>query len=246
MSDSVRASTLTRWRARRLSEDARATLDRPPVADDGPRVPRTLVVGLDPHRVLLFGSGPLIGYGVRTRNDAVDGHLARLLADRTGRGVVVESRVRLGLPVTDAVPSLGAAGTITFGVAVWAPRFGEELRHGNTERARTAIGAMLDRFRATSQIPLVLCHLPKPVGLDWRTTLRRPRVAAFNRALTEEAAAVPGVTTIGIGTYRPGQAPSEYGAAWHRSIAEHLAPAVLRALQAPSSASLVPARPDGA
>jgi hypothetical protein len=234
---STRASVVTRWRARRLSEDARATLDRAPVADDGGTAMRTMVVGLDPLRVLLFGSGPLIGYGVRERKDAVDGALARLLAERTGRGVIVESRVRLRLPIVEAVSSLGGAGTVTFGVAVWAPRFGEELQHSDVERARTAIRAMLHQFRAESNIPLVVCHLPKPIGLDWRTALRRPRLVAFNHALSEEAASVAGVSAVGIGTYRPNQ-PSEYGPAWHRSIAEQLAPAVLRALDVPPLARL--------
>jgi hypothetical protein len=232
MAGPARASTVTRWRARRLSEEARAALDRPPVMDDGTTALRTLVVGLDPLRVLLFGSGPLIGYGVRTRGDAVDGPLAQLLAESTGRGVILENRVRLGLPIEDAVGSLGGAGTATFAAAVWAPRFGEELRNADTERCRSAVRTMLQQFRAESRIPLVLCHLPEPLGLDWRTLLRRPRVAGFNRILTEEAAAVPGVTAVAIGSYRPLD-PRSTLAPWHRAFAEHLAPAVTRALQTP-------------
>ena len=221
-----------RWHARRLSEGARAALDRPPVADDGPGVERTLVVGLDPLRILLFGSGPLIGYGVRARKDAVDGPLAELLADATGRGVIVESRLRLGLPMADAVASLGGAGTTTFAVAVWAPRFGEELRHSDTERCRTSIRAMLQQFRTHSPIPLIVCHLPEPLGHDWRTMLRRPRVARFNRILSEEAASASGVTAVAIGSYRPTD-PRSTPAPWHRGVAERLVPAVLRAIGAP-------------
>jgi hypothetical protein len=227
-----RASAVTRWHARRLSEGARAALDRPPVADDGPAVLRSLVVGPDPLRVLLFGSGPLIGYGVRTRKDAVDAPLAQLLADSTGRGVIVESRVRLSLPVAEAVRSLGGAGTATFAVAVWAPRFGEELLYSDPERCRSSIETMLRQFRAQSAIPLVICHLPDPLGFDWRTLLRRPRVAGFNRIVTEAASSVPGVTAVAIGTYRPTDAAST-PAPWHRALAEHLAPAVLEALRTP-------------
>jgi hypothetical protein len=235
----VRVRVATRWWARRLSEHARASLDRAPVADDSSGVLRTTIVGLDPLRILLFGSGALTGYGVRARKDAVDGQLAQLLADRTGRGAIIESRVRLGLPIGEAVRSLGGAGTATFGVAVWAPRFGEELQHVDTERCRSAIRAMLQQYRAESQVPLIVCHLLTPLGLDWRTTLRRPRIAHFNRILTEEASMVPGVTPAAIGTYRPGAAPdpraaaAAYGVPWHRGMAEHLAPTVLLALGVP-------------
>jgi len=232
MVGSSRASAVTRWRARRLSEGARATLDRPPVVDDGAGVLRTMVVGLDPIRILLFGSGPLVGYGVLARRDAVDGPLAELLADETGRGVIVESRVRLGLPIAEAVESLGGAGTTTFAVAVWAPRFGEELRHADTERCRASITAMLHEFRAQSQIPLILCHLPEPLGYDWRTIMRRPRVAGFNRVLSDEASSAAGVEAVAIGTYRPSDPGSTLGP-WHRTFAAHLAPAVLRAVGTP-------------
>jgi hypothetical protein len=243
MVDSERASAITRWRARRLSEGARAALDRPPVLDDGAGVLQTKVVGLDPLRVLLFGSGPLIGYGVRDRSHAVDGALARLLAERSGRGVIVESRARLALPIADAVGSLGGAGTATFAVAVWAPRFGEELQYADPARNRSAIRGMLQQFRAESRVPLILCHLPDPLGFDWRTVLRRPRVAGFNRILSEEATVVPDVEAIPIGTYRPSD-PTSTPAAWHQTFAELLAPAVLRAIARPSSREIeeLPAR----
>jgi hypothetical protein len=240
MPGSARVFVVTRWRARRLSEAARAALVRPPVVDDGGGALRTLVVGLDPLRVLLFGSGPLIGYGVRTRRDAVDGHLAELLSESSGRGVIVESRVRLGLPIADAVGSLGGAGTATFAAAVWAPRFGEELQHSRTDRGRASIRTMLQQFRAQTQIPLVICHLPDPLGLDWRTLLRSPRVARFNEMLTDEAASVLSVTAVAIGTYRPSDPTSTPGP-WHRAVAERLAPAVLRAVGTPARTATTPA-----
>jgi hypothetical protein len=190
---------------------------------------RTLEVGLDPVRVLLFGSGPLIGYGVRTRRDAVDGPLARLLAQTTGRGVVIESRVRLSLPTRGAVLSLGGAGTATFQVAVWAPRFSEELEYANAHRYRIPLHTMLGEFRAESAIPLILCELPTPLGYDWRTVLRRPRVAAFNRVLTSEATSWPDVATVAPPAYRPLDTAST-GPEWHRRLAEHLVPAVMDAL----------------
>lgn len=232
MTETARASITTRWRARRLSESARAALLRAPVADDELGILQTSVVGLDPLRVLVFGSGPLIGYGVTTRREAADGVLAELLAECTGRGAVVENRVRLALPTRDAVRSLGWAGTVTFGAAVWAPRFGEELQHRNAGQCRSEIRTMLREFREQSEIPLVVCHLPTPLGFDWRTLLRRPRVAHLNRVLNEEAKRVPNVVAVDIGKYRPSEAATTVGPAWQRGVAERLLPAVLQALGA--------------
>lgn len=224
-------STFTRRKARNLSDAARAKLNRPPVAGEIPTPLRTAVVGLDPHRILLFGSGPLIGYGVCSRREAIDGPLARFLAERTGRGIIIEARVRLGLPIEEAMTSLGGAGTTTFSAAVWAPRFSDELRYPTPERSRTAIRTMLHQFRAQSRIALVLCELPTPLGTDWRSTMRRPRVAAYNAILAEEAASMRGVTSVALGTYTPTE-PASTTAPWHDAQAELLAPAVLHAIRA--------------
>ena len=49
--------------------------------------PHAHAPGSDPDRVLLFGSGPAIGYGVLSNELALPGHLARQLSAITGRGV---------------------------------------------------------------------------------------------------------------------------------------------------------------
>lgn len=230
MDGSRNASIVTRWRARRQSEQARARLLRPPVKDDGPEVLRSTVVGSLPMRVLLFGSGPLVGYGVSERRDAVDGALAGILARRSGRGVVVETRVRLGLPMAEAVRSLGGAGTATYQVAVWAPRFGEELQHSYVESSRSAVQALFQEFRAKSDIPLIVCQLPKPLGVEWRTVLRRPRVDRFNDVLREQADAAHDITAVDSGSYYPMDPRRAPGAAWQIELAGRLAPAVLQAI----------------
>lgn len=198
--------------------------------DDGPEVLRSTVVGSFPLRVLLFGSGPLVGYGVTERRDAVDGALAAILARRTGRGVVVETRVRLGLPMEEAVRSLGGAGTATYQVAVWAPRFGEELQHSKVESSRSSVQAMFDEFCQESDIPLVVCMLPKPLGFEWRTVLRRPRVARFNEVLREQAEAAQHITAVDSGSYYPMDPRHAPGAEWQLELAGRLAPAVLHAI----------------
>ena len=49
--------------------------------------PHVHAPGADPDRVLLFGSGPAVGYGVLSNDLALPGQLARQLSAITGRGV---------------------------------------------------------------------------------------------------------------------------------------------------------------
>jgi hypothetical protein len=51
--------------------------------------PRVHSPGIDCDRILLFGRGPALGWGVLSHEIALSGSLARALTDRTGRGVDV-------------------------------------------------------------------------------------------------------------------------------------------------------------
>ena len=48
--------------------------------------------GVDPHRLLLIGSGMAVSYGVLSHDLGLAGHLARELAARTGRGAQIDVR----------------------------------------------------------------------------------------------------------------------------------------------------------
>ena len=61
--------------------------------DDIPRprdTPQAHSPGTDSDRVLLFGSGPAVGWGVLSHDVALPGSLARALSTRTGRGTDVD------------------------------------------------------------------------------------------------------------------------------------------------------------
>jgi hypothetical protein len=53
-------------------------------------VARAHAPGVSPDRVLLFGSGPAVGWGVRSHDLGLAGHLARAVSQSTGRGVDVD------------------------------------------------------------------------------------------------------------------------------------------------------------
>ena len=62
-------------------------LDELPKPIDAPHVH---AAGIDPDRVLIFGSGPAVGYGVLSNDLALPGQLARQLSAITGRGADVD------------------------------------------------------------------------------------------------------------------------------------------------------------
>src|SRR4051812_7382892 len=62
--------------------------------------------GLDPDRVLVVGSGPAAGWGVRSHELGLPGQLARRLAAATGRGSDVDILSSASLPVRGAARGL--------------------------------------------------------------------------------------------------------------------------------------------
>ena len=74
--------------------------------------PHAHAAGPDPDRVLLFGSGPAIGYGVLSNDLALPGHIARQLSAATGRGVDLDV-------ISD--PGVTAAGSLAAlrGINLW-------------------------------------------------------------------------------------------------------------------------------
>jgi lysophospholipase L1-like esterase len=66
----------------------------------------TSTTGPEPYRVLIFGSGPAVGWGVLSNEIALPGSLARALTRRTGRGTVVELVADMGITASNALPIL--------------------------------------------------------------------------------------------------------------------------------------------
>jgi hypothetical protein len=68
--------------------------------------------------VLIFGSGPAIGWGVLTHGIALPGALARALSRRTGRGTKVELVADMRISVRSALPMLRVIDTSRFDAVV--------------------------------------------------------------------------------------------------------------------------------
>ncbi len=80
--------------------------------------PEVFVAGPDPDRVLIFGSGPAVGWGVLTNEIALPGSLARALSRRTGRGTAIELVADMRITVGNALPVLRGIDTSRFDVIV--------------------------------------------------------------------------------------------------------------------------------
>lgn len=78
------------------------------------RVPRPIdsphahASGTNPDRVLILGSGPVVGYGVLSHDLALPGQLARLVSGATGRGIDIDLVADSELVIQDSIAPLAA------------------------------------------------------------------------------------------------------------------------------------------
>lgn len=235
------AATAVRLRTsiRRYAYRVLDALGHPPVASDpGEReFVRTTAFGPAPLRVLVFGAGLAIGYGATTRDAALDGALVRLLADRTGRGVVLENRARQHLRLSEAVESLGAVGTHTWDVAIWCPSFADGLERLRLTSWRNQLHTMIREIRAAEPTPILLTHMAVPAGWHPAAVVARPWVLRINRVIDQVAAEHDAVLAVGVEPFTPrevGQLTT--GPAYFAASAARVDEGLVRLLTAPAAA----------
>jgi hypothetical protein len=191
MSEAVRKTLVSlfveRWLA--TSNNSWRTLPTPsgpPVAhSDGP----------DPDRVLLFGSGISMGYGMKTHDLALAGQLARQVSDLTGRGVRVDVVTGENLTVENALKNLTVARLRELDVVIATPGTLEKLLLMPVSTWRARVDYLLDHFAANAPASLRVLFVGVP---EVSRIVRMPRLLGFlaarsalalNRSL--EAACAP-------------------------------------------------------
>jgi hypothetical protein len=76
--------------------------------------PTATASGRGEDRILIVGSGPAAGWGVRSHDLALPGQLARELAARTGHGTRVDVVATRSMTIADAVPALEGRPLATY------------------------------------------------------------------------------------------------------------------------------------
>lgn len=191
---------------------------------------RVAVVGSAPIRVLLLGGDYAVGYNVPTRALALDGAIADVLHELTGRGVIVENRSRPELPLERAAASIGAIGAHTFDLTVWTPTFTEASRHLLTRPWRRALHEILEVVRRTSDSGLIMLSVPMLLGPQPIAMLARFRAAAITREIRRVVARDPRALVVEPPALEMWQIENPDGRAVYRATAERMAPAMLHLL----------------
>ncbi len=156
-----------------------------PTPTDSPEV---VVSGPDPDRVLLAGSGVVIGTGVTSYNLGLAGHLARIVAAATGHGVSVEVAPLPGVLARSARAQLERLAVGRFDAIILSLGLNDALVFTTRATWTAALNSTLDYLESTmaadSRIFLVAIADPS------QSPLFRPIAARFAarhaRVLNEE------------------------------------------------------------
>jgi hypothetical protein len=189
-------------------------------------------VGTDPDRILIFGSGPAVGWAVLTHAIALPGSLARALTLRTGRGTKVELIADMRITVSNAGPMLKAADMSRFDAVVIVLGTNDAIRLMPLSIWRERFLAVLDSLDQTSGRPQTFVTGIPPVQTIPGYTSRLGRfVSAHVRQMNEATLCLcesSNATYVSLPSVEPTNALGVRDARtyrkWADTIAEVIAP----------------------
>ena len=154
MFETVRAALVTRWLAgSRRSWQSLPVPSGPPAAyRDGP----------DPDRVLLFGSGIAMGYGVGSHDLALAGQIAHRVSDLTRRGVRVDVVAAESLSSQDVLDHLTVSRLRALDAVILTPGSLAHVILMPVARWRQVIEEQLDHFAASAPASLRVVFVAVP------------------------------------------------------------------------------------
>lgn len=173
--------------------------DLAPRPDDTPRV-HAPGIGLD--RLLVFGSGVAVGWGVRSHELALPGALARALAARTGRGVDVDVTADPEFFARSVPRALRRQRLADYDAFIVSLGLNEALALESVSVWRRSVVQVIDALRseASTRSRIFLLGIPpvrtfefydSPAGSIATAHARR-----LNRATLEVSRVTPGVTFV--------------------------------------------------
>jgi hypothetical protein len=208
-----------------------------PRPDDDPHVHAP---GIDPDRVLVFGNGPAVGWGVRCHDLAIPGHLARRLSTLTGRGADVDVVADRDMTIEHAVEHLPDRELCGYDVVVVVVGMSDALTLLPAHKWRRSLSRLLDALElVTSPTASIIV-----AGIQPPSTV--PGFGAVPGGVVDRHAGLLNETTRALCATRPSThvmpAPPMPGAtdalsrdagryqAWGSALAEVAAPLVDSAL----------------
>lgn len=196
--------------------------------------PQAFVAGRSSLRVLLAGSGPVVGWGVGSHDLALPGAVARAIAATTGCGVVVDVLPNPSAGVRRLGRMLHATDLTRYDVVILSAAVADSVRMVEPERWGAHVGALLRSVRSRG-VPLVAWLGAQPIRSlpPYRDEFRafvQAHAERLNRVAADacrEAGAIfvplPASPTAEGGRHR---GPADY-LFWARRIADALAPSLI-------------------
>ncbi|WP_423919539.1 GAF domain-containing protein [Frigoribacterium sp. 2-23] len=145
----------------RVADDATAA----PRPDDAPQVH---ALGVDPDRIALIGNGPACGWGVRSHDLAMPGHLARALSAATGRGADVDLIADPDVTAATAPTLLGSRRLRQYDAVVVVLGVRDAIRMTSVRSWRESVSALLDTIEdaTVESTPLVVMGIQPPSSVQ--------------------------------------------------------------------------------
>ena len=168
MFETVRAALVARWLA-----GSRGSWQSLPVPSGPPAAYRD---GPDPDRILLFGSGIAMGYGVGSHDLALAGQIAHRVSDLTGRGVRVDVVAAESLSSQDVLDHLTVSRLRALDAVILTPGSLEHIILMPVAQWRQGIEEQLDHFAANAPASLRVVFVAVP---EISQILAVPRLLAY-------------------------------------------------------------------
>ena len=171
----------------------------------GPRPPAREMVrssGPSPFRVLLFGGGPAVGYGVLSHDLALAGHLARGLTRATGFGIDVDVVTQVDLRCREMPALLADVELEQYDLVVLSVGIQDVLDLAPAAEWSADVSRLLDLLCVPSERPRPVCVIAVPeVSNVLRlepllAKLADQRSADFNNMLIEWCGLRPGTIYV--------------------------------------------------
>jgi hypothetical protein len=189
--------------------------------------------GSDPLRVLIFGSGTAVGWGLRSHELALPGQLARELGERTARGVDVDLIADRCMTALSAVDAIEGRLIAPYDAVVVSLGMTDSLRllSPRTFRARMrrVLGELSLRTSPETRIVVLgmqpVCSIP---FLQHGGRILDRHVLRLDRVLREVSDECPKGSYVGMSRVpdsHPGHtASAQHYRHWAAEIGDHLAP----------------------